>query len=264
MKQPQAHSPEIFYDLFAENYHFVHEDWNEEVTYQRAYFSNLIAKYFGDRSVSVLDCTCGIGTQVLGLAASGYSVTGTDISSGSLHRAQLEAKKRSLDIVFKRADIRNLSQLGQQYDVVLSADNALPHIVELDDLKKAANEIRTVTRSNGIFIGTIRDYDQFIVDKPHFMPLRHFGQNGQSGFSHQVWNWISDNIYELHQYVTFEKGSEWNSSHYATLYRALLRHELADALAHAGFTSIEWHMPAETGFYQPVVIAHSRDGEVAS
>ena len=39
----------------------------------------------------MLDCACGIGTQALGLAAVGYEMEGSDISSGEIDRAQREA-----------------------------------------------------------------------------------------------------------------------------------------------------------------------------
>jgi 2-polyprenyl-3-methyl-5-hydroxy-6-metoxy-1,4-benzoquinol methylase len=56
-----------------------------------------------------LDCTCGIGTQALGLAALGYSVVGTDISTEAIRRARTEAETRGLNAQFRVADLRSLS-----------------------------------------------------------------------------------------------------------------------------------------------------------
>jgi len=42
---------------------------------------------------------------------------------------------------------------------------------------------------------------------------------------------------------------------YTTRYRALLRADLSRILAQAGFADIVWLRPAESGYYQPVVLA---------
>ncbi|EPX65405.1 hypothetical protein D187_000831 [Cystobacter fuscus DSM 2262] len=47
----------------------------------------------------------------------------------------------------------------------------------------------------------------------------------------------------------------WETSQHGTVYRALRRAELDAALGAAGFTHLRWHLPEESGFYQPVVIA---------
>ena len=38
--------------------------------------------------------------------------------------------------------------------------------------------------------------------------------------------------------------------------RAWQRSEFDALLAQVGFTDITWHMPADSGYYQPIVTAH--------
>ncbi|WP_246183530.1 class I SAM-dependent methyltransferase [Paenibacillus methanolicus] len=80
----------------------------------------------------------GIGTQAIGLANRGFNVTGTDLSSASIERATKEAEAFGVKIHFGVADFRALDEdVSGLYDVVLSADNAIPHLLTDDDLYQA-------------------------------------------------------------------------------------------------------------------------------
>lgn len=56
-------------------------------------------------------------------------------------------------------------------------------------------------------------------------------------------------------YITRETSAGWANFHGVSAYRAVLREEITGILASRGFTKIRWLFPAESGFYQPVVIA---------
>jgi hypothetical protein len=49
----------------------------------------------------------------------------------------------------------------------------------------------------------------------------------------------------------------WTAAVRSTTYRALRRAELTAALHAGGFTGVAWLMPAESGYYQPVVVARA-------
>ena len=77
-------STERFYDLLARDYHLLYPDWEQAIRAQAAALSGLIEAAHAGAKGTVLDCACGIGTQALGLAALGYTVTGSDISPKSV------------------------------------------------------------------------------------------------------------------------------------------------------------------------------------
>jgi 2-polyprenyl-3-methyl-5-hydroxy-6-metoxy-1,4-benzoquinol methylase len=52
-----------------------------------------------------LDLTCGIGTQAIGFAQQGFSVTASDLSANAVKRAKSEAKLRNVSIRFTVCDI---------------------------------------------------------------------------------------------------------------------------------------------------------------
>ena len=74
---------------------------------------------------SVLDCTCGIGTQALPLAALGYRVTGTD--------ATTNPSSNSWDVAF-RGDLVYLFDMSRGVEVL-----------RLDDGARAAARMQSVT-----------------------------------------------------------------------------------------------------------------------
>ncbi len=84
-------------------------------------------------------------------------------------------------------------------------------------------------------------------------PVFHKHNNGYR-IVHQVWHW-EGNEYALHHYLTIPTPQGWIVKHFASRYRALRRAELNNALRATGFGDIRWLEPAETSFYQPMVVA---------
>ena len=82
-----------FYDELADDYHLIYADWEASIRRQGDALDALIGQ---DRAV-VLDCSCGIGTQAIGLALRGHRVTGTDLSPRAAARAAREATRRKTE-----------------------------------------------------------------------------------------------------------------------------------------------------------------------
>ncbi|NEQ54538.1 MAG: class I SAM-dependent methyltransferase [Leptolyngbya sp. SIO3F4] len=110
-----------FYDLLAPFYHIIYKDWDATVEVQATQLSNIIREYWGGQVQSILDVSCGIGTQALGLASKGYNVTASDLSPKEIERAKEEAQLRNLNIHFSTCDMREAYFHHQtQFDVVIS------------------------------------------------------------------------------------------------------------------------------------------------
>jgi len=61
-----------FYNNMASQYHKLFLDWQSTTREQAVILDNLFQENGFDRSATILDCACGIGTQAVGLAALGY------------------------------------------------------------------------------------------------------------------------------------------------------------------------------------------------
>lgn len=151
---------ESFYDQLSPYYKYIFQDWNASVERQSNVLDAVIQEYFSGQVHSILDAACGIGTQTIGLAQKGYKLTASDISSGEIEKAKLEASKRKLDITFQVADMRNLQQTFQtKFDLVIACDNAVPHLLSDDEICQAFTQFYQITSESGGCIISVRDYD---------------------------------------------------------------------------------------------------------
>ena len=250
-----------FYDDLASHYHLICHDWDAAMMRQATAISAILRRERGNgASLSVLDCTCGIGTQSLGLAKLGCRVTGSDLSAGAVRRARAEAAMRELNVPFYVADVRRLDELPiGDFDAVISMDNALPHLLSSADLAQAARQIRAKLRSGGTLLASILDYDQLARDRLTALGPAFCSDSDRRRITFQVWDWADDRRYTVHVYITRETPDGWDNFHAATVYRAVLREEVTAILASSGFADIRWLFPNESGLYLPVVIATAID-----
>ena len=220
------------YDPLAEHYHLIFENWEASIERQAAALGPLLERECGCRQLRILDCSCGIGTQALGLARRGHQVTGSDVSAAAVERARREAAQRGSAITFHVADMRRLDGLpGEAFDAVVAADNSLPHLLSDEDLRLAAVSIRARLAPGGILLASIRDYDQLLAERPTVQGPAFLDDAGRRRIVHQVWDWTSERCYTFHLYITRETGEGWECFHYAANYRALQRAELGEILA---------------------------------
>jgi 2-polyprenyl-3-methyl-5-hydroxy-6-metoxy-1,4-benzoquinol methylase len=249
--------PRNFYDQLSSDYHLIYQDWKESVRKQGRILDEIIRKKADTSHKTVLDCSCGIGTQTIGLGLLGYRVHGTDISAKAIKRAINEARSFGIKASFDVADLRSLEkEVKGIFDIVLSCDNSLPHLLTDEDLLDAAGNMRSKVRSGGLLIISIRDYDQILENKPQSTKPQVFNDSDGRRVVFQVWDWLDDgHCYNLNLFILVEIEGKWKTNHFISQYRALRRHELDEILIKAGFINIEWHMPDESGYFQPILTA---------
>ena len=245
---------QTFYDDMAAQYDQLFLDWHATTQEQAAVLNKIFSENGFDKTAQILDCACGIGTQAIGLASIGYSVTASDISDGELAEAAARAGQYGLKIRFEHADFCALSDVFPgQFDIVIAMDNALPHMLTGEDLASAVRSITGQIRPGGIFVASIRDYDTLLDEKPPYSPpYIHRTEKGQR-VSFQTWVWNGEN-YQLTQYIIDDEDS-LKISKFVCEYRAVRREELTNLLLSNGCSEVVWKFPEETGFYQPIVTA---------
>ena len=253
-----ATTPEDFYDALASDYHLLFPDWWTAAQWH----GEVISRVLVDRDVRpparLLDCTCGVGTQALPLAALGYRTTGTDLSRRAIGRARREAEVRGVPVTLCRADVREVrAAVTGTFDAVISCDNSLPHLLTDLDLERAVDSIRACLRDEGIFVASIRDYDSLRQTLPAGVPIALHGESGSRHGAGQSWAWSADAEHIDIALFTFREqaAGAWSVSVHETRYRALRRERLSQVLKAQGFTSAEWLLPEQSGYYQPLVVA---------
>jgi SAM-dependent methyltransferase len=241
-----------FYDELAPIYHLIHQDWNASIRLQGDQLSSLIESEWPGRR-RILDVSCGIGTQALGLANQGYSVTASDLSEKEIERARQEADRRGVLIDFSVCDMRQVhTHHGTGYDIVISADNSLPHLLTGDDLSLALGEMFACLAPGGGCVITVRDYDAEARGKNIVKPYGTRIEDGKRHLLFQVWDFEGD-CYDLAFFFVEEDltSREVKTRVMRSKYYAISTDRLCDIMRKAGFEGVR---RIDGIFYQPVLV----------
>ncbi len=246
-----------FYNDLAPYYHLMFEDWDAVVARQAETIGPLIARLAGPGPKRILDATCGIGTQAIGLALQGHTVTATDLSATAVARAQKEAMRFGVGMTFGTADLRELDRsVAGPFDLVVSLDNALPHLESDEDLRLALVTVRKLLGPRGLFLASVRDYDRLREERPEGTPLAVYPEAGGERRVQQIWDWWPDGEgYDFTLRIERRQEGKREAMVFTGRYRALRRAELEAALEASGFAVLTWLPPEKTGFFQPIVAA---------
>jgi len=105
---------------------------------------------------TVLDLTCGTGSQVLFLAKRGYKIIGSDFSPDLLKIARKKAKKAKMNLKFVDGDMRTI-KVGK-FDAAITMFNAVGHLTK-DGFERAMKNINQNLNDGGIYV-----FDIFNID----------------------------------------------------------------------------------------------------
>jgi len=244
-------SVRAFYDELAPWYHLVFQNWDASVARQGAQLESIIRERWGESARLVLDAAVGIGTQALGLAARGFRVVGSDLSPVAVGRARLEAGKRQLSLPCHVADFRALAIRPASVDVVLVADNALPHLEDERQIEAALAELHRCARPGGGLLLSMRDYG---TPPAHGTAETHpYGERvweGRRYQLHQVWTWRGPR-YDVTMELVAE-GSTVPKAAVTTSYLAITPQRVAELMRAVGFADVA---RLDARFFQPVLVA---------
>ncbi len=130
----------------------------------------LIEKLLKEQKVkTVLDMTCGTGSQVFYLIERGYEVIGSDFSPVLLKIARDKAKAMNLNITFIDGDMRNV-KVGK-FDAVITIFSAIGHLTKAD-FEITLKNIHANLKDDGVYIFDIFNLqaitneviDNFVMD----------------------------------------------------------------------------------------------------
>ncbi|GAB1544428.1 hypothetical protein NUACC21_71040 [Scytonema sp. NUACC21] len=242
-----------FYDGLTPFYHLIYGDWDAAIEKQATQLSNIISEYWGDRVRHILDVSCGIGTQALGLASKGYTVTASDLSPKEIERAKQEAKQRQLEIKFSVCDMREVYEHYQtQFDLVVSCDNSIPHLLDDWEILKALQQMYACTRPGGGCLLTIRDYEKEPRGTGIVKPYGIREEAGKRYLIFQVWDFEGE-IYDLAMYLIEDDRQTERATTYImrSRYYAIHPNHLMHLITKAGFTNV---IRLDHAFFQPVLL----------
>jgi cyclopropane fatty-acyl-phospholipid synthase-like methyltransferase len=242
-----------FYNQLAPYYKYIYSDWDKSVTKQAADLDSIIKEFFGNKK-TVLDASCGIGTQSIGLAELGYEVSASDLSDEEVKLAKVEADKRNLDINFQVADMREVSKTYYgKFDIVMSADNSIPHLLTDEDILKTFKEFYQLLNPEGACIITVRDYENINPEKQKYIlnPRQFHNAPKEKVVMFDLWEFDGD-YYDLNTYLVKDNGNELlETIAMRSRYYCIAVNKLEKLMQDAGFINVK---VLKDRFYQPVIL----------
>lgn len=152
-----------WYDKDSEFEEAFHKDTTNEKMTNRT-IERLLKKY---KVKTVLDLTCGTGSQVFHLLKRGFKVVGSDISKGMLKIAKRKAKQEKIKTEFLQGDMRTMN-VGN-FHAAITIFNAIGHLTKADFSKTMRNIHRNLN-DGGIYIFDIINLN-YVLDKDNIMKM---------------------------------------------------------------------------------------------
>ena len=244
---------DTFYDDLAPFYHLIYPDWEKSVARQGGQLHSVIQKTWPGAE-TVLDVSCGIGTQALGLAQSGYHVTASDLSRKEIERARRESDRLGLKVNYSVADMRDVSSCHEaQFDVVISCDNSIPHLLSDDEIRTAFKQFYQCTRPGGGSLITVRDYEKEDLSEQQ---IKLYGIREDQDSRWLVWQvWDPEPLtYNVTMYMIEDRGESKCETHVVrSRYYAIRIPRLIELMTEAGFERV---CRLDDVFFQPMLIGY--------
>lgn len=136
------------YDKDSENYDTFNETTSARIN---DVIENILKKH---KVQTVLDLTCGTGSQALWLAKRGFDVVGSDFNTKMLKIAENKTREEKLEITFLQGDMRT-KKVGK-FDAVITIFNAVGHLTKLD-FEKAMRNIYENLKDGGLYVFDINN-----------------------------------------------------------------------------------------------------------
>jgi glycine/sarcosine N-methyltransferase len=155
-----------FYARYNFNVEAFAREQQEEIE-DRAFWTSLLREVLGEAGGrSVLDCSCGWGTQAVPLAKLGWQVTACDVSESSMDDARKYASEAGVSVDFRVCDMRDLARVfNQHFDWVVSC-YALYEIPTDEGIHQAIHGMFSALKPGGKCFLLFRDMDFLMEEQP--------------------------------------------------------------------------------------------------
>lgn len=149
-------TPEAYYDEYGAR------EWDrlDREFYSRTEYEE--TRYFLDRELPddghLLDVGGGAGRYSVDLAKQGYDVTLVDASSRQVELAAEKAADHGVadSMTVQTGDVRDLGFAAETFDATLCLGGPLSHVLDVEERRRAATELRRVTTPGGpVFVSVM-------------------------------------------------------------------------------------------------------------
>ena len=223
------------------------EDWRASLDATGAELETVLGAADGR---SVLDASCGTGSQALALARRGWRVTGTDLTAHSIEVARERAATLGVSVDLRVCDMRELDrQFRDAFDCVIRC-GALDNVSEEGGIRRALAGMHAALRPGGLWYLWLREVEWVVRHETRYKykgtrPVPH-------GQVITVEDWqVEDDAHVVHVYAHLHEDrrrtfpdEQWQTEAFGYPRRILKKAELARALEEVGFEQITF-LPQE-------------------
>jgi ubiquinone/menaquinone biosynthesis C-methylase UbiE len=149
-------APASYYNSRAE----VYDQFNEEALKSLNGLVEAILKRYSIQTV--LDMTCGTGSQVFWLVKAGFDLVGSDISRKMLAIARQKAKNERVKVRFLQGDCRTIE--AGTFDALITMFNSIGHLTK-QDFELTLQNIHKQLKPGGLYIFDIFNLDYLLHEK---------------------------------------------------------------------------------------------------
>jgi SAM-dependent methyltransferase len=224
------------YDAIAEYYQTAWADWflpSVRPALKKLFFPAL------PEQARVLDVCCGCGHVTQELVARGYSVIGLDNSKELIYRAA----KALPDASFVVADARHF-HFPEQFDGILSTFDSLNHLLSYDDLVSAFRCVKASLRAGAPFFFDMNLEDAYSLDLGDWSDYK---REGAIGFVRGAYDPAAKRARTELIWFFREEDGNWRRFDGRVEEKCYSLDEIREALAEAGFNTVECYAPLEAG-----------------
>ncbi|NDJ77564.1 MAG: class I SAM-dependent methyltransferase [Chloroflexi bacterium] len=231
-----------FYDAFAEDYQFWYRDWDTELEREGLNLRRFLRPH---NVQTVLDASCGPGTQAIALAQRGYEVTAADPSPGLLERARSNADQYGVEdrITFVESDFQNLHNCCNTgaFDAVISKGNSIPHLLYDEQIEETLLIFHELLRPGGLVLIGMRDFETLLMDRLRFWPGRVHDEPGEQIITFDVWDWDDGPpiTVTVNSFIVRGSGNTYRATKHPVVFRALTAEEVEVVISEVGFHSFQ-------------------------
>lgn len=138
--------------------------WDDRLKRECGFLEGVLASA---PSKKVLDVGSGTGEHARFLAGKGFDVLGVDNSPAMLEKARAAGGR------FVQGDMREVTEAAgeERFGAALCLGNALPHLLEREDLARLAAGLRAVVVEGGVVVLQLLNYDRIEAKRERALPL---------------------------------------------------------------------------------------------
>lgn len=231
--------------------------WPEPAIRQGALLNDILKTQGLPQPCRVLDLTCGVGTQAIGLAMHGHDVTAIDISPGQIAEAEKRAAKiqQELRIKFVTGNALNpQASAAGPFDAIISFGNSLPMLGTADAFMSCLKNCYGLLSENGVMLVSMKDHAEVRAEKKYVTASGKLENGDRRGVWVETADWSADGTQYKSNIIFVLTSPQHEQRHYAfPPVAALTADETQRIFMDSGYRNVEcWPQNKNPGISFPI------------